>query len=125
MRSVFHDFYTTLYNLHPVSPSVLDTDKITTIAASLREALMEEEIDSLSQPISSEEFAMEIACSPMSKPQGLLALQCLTIKLTSRVPFHVSLQCHSRGSCHARITVIHKKCKNPLYCASYRLILFV
>lgn len=62
MAKAFCAFYATLYNFQPMSPTRSATDKSAATETCLRDgaltSLTEEEIDSLSQPICSEEFAM-------------------------------------------------------------------
>lgn len=78
MAEAFHDFYASLYNLHP-SP-VGATANLVAIEDYVRAAgmpsVIKEEIEVLSQHISPEEFASELTGSPKRKaprPDGFTA----------------------------------------------------
>lgn len=125
----FRAFYEALYNLHP-RPSVdRPQNKVQSIDAYLADANLPsfnaEEVELLSQPLTTEELASALAGSPKApSPDGFTIYYYKTIQAQLAThfvtAFNATLVDHTMPPelLQANMTVIHKPEKDPLLCAS-------
>lgn len=135
LAEAFRKFYLNSYNLRPTPSALQQTSLLSEMTTYLQEAqlprLTQEERESLSQLLSSEEFAMAIAATQPEKAPGMdsFTLSYYRTFQTTLTPhfleaFNAITDGHSTRSklLSANISVIPKPGKDPLQCASYRPI---